>query len=126
MLLEFSPSSFQSLQEYPKLREALLPSLDVISFQSLQEYPKRLTSSAVQSLYLVSNPYRNILSDDASDGLGVWIGVSNPYRNILSDMLRQVERPPEYVSNPYRNILSEFRVRLAPGIYLFPILTGIS
>ena len=104
MLLEFSPSSFQSLQEYPKLREALLPSLDVISFQSLQEYPKRLTSSAVQSLYLVSNPYRNILSDDASDGLGVWIGVSNPYRNILS----------------------EFRVRLAPGIYLFPILTGIS
>ena len=98
--------SFQSLQEYPKLREALLPSLDVISFQSLQEYPKLLDAVLApafafgfQSLQeypkqksdqrrviktLVSNPYRNILSSRSASCVGTSIPVSNPYRNILS------------------------------------------
>ena len=77
---------------------------------------------------LVSNPYRNILSRDATRstvpslpcfqslqeypkpgsrfGAICPISVSNPYRNILSSVSPALFSSSSTVSNPYRNILS--------------------
>ena len=53
---------FQSLQEYPKLVQMAIDKGQYISFQSLQEYPKLTDSRDNPIFFLVSNPYRNILS----------------------------------------------------------------
>ena len=54
------------------------------------------------------------------------IFVSNPYRNILSENFRASRASASRVSNPYRNILSRDVNPVVSFIEEFPILTGIS
>ena len=97
--------SFQSLQEYPKHDKPAVSRLIDGGFQSLQEYPKlRMPRFDTTYIFTVSNPYRNILSEDFRCLLRRW----------------------NYVSNPYRNILSGKDFFIAYHFTWFPILTGIS
>ena len=98
------------------------------SFQSLQEYPKlEPFSKFYNSFFRVSNPYRNILS---ATSYALYLReqlVSNPYRNILSKLLQCVENP---CIGSFQS-LQEYPKRIAGGgwdrlLDEFPILTGIS
>ena len=127
MLLEFSPSSFQSLQEYPKRRRIRWSrSLDW-SFQSLQEYPKRYAPAgraAARICFQSLQEYPKRVPREAGAGD---LSVSNPYRNILSFTSFRFA----FTAGASFQSLQEYPKLGPPGAEAprqaeFPILTGIS